>query len=48
MINTGIAGSLRNEINIGDVVLSEDALQHDMDATEFGYSVGLIRRKKNA
>ena len=37
VINTGIAGSLRAEINIGDVVLSTDALQHDMDATNFGY-----------
>ena len=28
VINTGVAGSLRNEINIGDIVLSTDALQH--------------------
>ena len=35
VINTGIAGSLRAEINIGDIVLSTDALQHDMDATGF-------------
>ena len=27
IINTGIAGSLKNEINIGDIVLSTDALQ---------------------
>ena len=27
IINTGIAGSLNAEINIGDIVLSEDALQ---------------------
>lgn len=44
IINTGIAGSLRNEINIGDVVLSADTLQHDMDATGFGYPVGQIPR----
>ena len=31
VINTGVAGSLRNEINIGDIVLSTDALQHDME-----------------
>ena len=31
VINTGIAGSLKNEINIGDIVVSTDALQHDMD-----------------
>ena len=37
VINTGIAGSLKAEINIGDIVLSTDALQHDMDATGFGY-----------
>ena len=42
IINTGIAGSLRNEINIGDIVLSKDTLQHDMDATGFGYAVGQI------
>jgi adenosylhomocysteine nucleosidase len=42
IINTGIAGSLKNEINIGDVVLSTDALQHDVDATNFGYDKGVI------
>lgn len=42
IINTGIAGSLRNEINIGDIVLSKDTIQHDMDATGFGYPVGVI------
>lgn len=44
IINTGIAGSLRNEINIGDIVLSSDAVQHDMDATGFGYAPGQIPR----
>ena len=43
-INTGIAGSLRNEINIGDIVVSTDALQHDVDARDFGYEVGIIPR----
>jgi adenosylhomocysteine nucleosidase len=43
LINTGIAGSLNNDINIGDVVLSTDAVQHDVDATAFGkYSYGEI------
>lgn len=44
IVNTGIAGSLRSEINIGDIVLSTDALQHDMDAVAFGYPVGQIPR----
>ena len=42
IINTGIAGSLRNEINIGDIVLATVAVQHDVDATGFGYPLGEI------
>jgi adenosylhomocysteine nucleosidase len=42
VINTGIAGSLKNEINIGDIVVSTDAVQHDMDARKFGYPKGQI------
>ncbi len=48
IINTGVAGSLRNEINIGDIVLSKDALQHDMDATGFGYPPGVIPRMEES
>lgn len=48
VINTGIAGSLRAEINIGDIVLSTDALQHDMDATGFGYEPGVIPRMETS
>ena len=42
VVNTGIAGSLKAEINIGDLVLSTDAIQHDVDATNFGYPLGEI------
>jgi len=42
VINTGIAGSLRNEINIGDVVISTDLVHHDVDARGFGYEPGQI------
>ena len=42
VINTGVAGSLKNEINIGDIVISSDAIQHDMDATGFGYKMGVF------
>lgn len=48
IINTGIAGSLQAKINIGDIVLSEDALQHDMDATGFGYPMGVIPRMEQS
>ena len=42
LINTGIAGSLDHNINIGDIVISEDAMYHDMDVTVFGYEPGVI------
>lgn len=48
VINTGIAGSLNADINIGDIVLSTDALQHDMDATGFGYEPGVIPRMEQS
>ena len=48
VINTGIAGSLKTEINIGDVVISTDTLQHDMDATGFGYEPGVIPRMETS
>lgn len=48
IINTGVAGSLKNEINIGDIVLSTDALQHDVDATGFGYAPGIIPRMETS
>lgn len=42
VINTGIAGSLKAEINIGDLVVSTDLVHHDMDAVQFGYALGQI------
>lgn len=44
LINTGIAGSLDARIDIGDMVISTDALHHDMDATSFGYPLGEVPR----
>lgn len=44
IVNTGIAGSLCNEINVGDIVLSTDAMYHDVDATHWGYPAGKIPR----
>lgn len=48
VINTGVAGSLKAEINIGDMVISTDALQHDVDATGFGYDYGVIPRMETS
>ena len=44
VINTGIAGSLKAQIDIADIVISSDVLHHDMDATGFGYALGQIPR----
>ncbi len=48
VINTGVAGSLRNEIDIADIVLSTDTQQHDVDATGFGYGLGVIPRMESS
>ena len=37
IVNIGIAGSLNAQLDIGDFVISSDAVYHDMDATNFGY-----------
>ena len=39
-----VAGGLYKDIEIGDIVISKDAVQHDVDATVFGYKVGEIPR----
>ncbi len=44
LINTGIAGSLDADIDIGDMVISTDAVHHDMDATIFGDPAGQVPR----
>lgn len=41
IVNTGIAGSLNADINIGDIVLAKDALEHDMDVSALGYAPGI-------
>lgn len=42
IINTGVAGSLNAKLDIGDILISTDALQHDMDVTIFGYQPGEV------
>lgn len=42
VINTGIAGSLNAQIDIGDIVISTDVVHHDVDAVNFGYPLGQI------
>lgn len=42
IINTGAAGSLENKINIGDIVIGDEAIQHDMDSVDFGFPLGQV------
>lgn len=42
IVNTGVAGSLDARLDIGDVLVSRDAVQHDMDVHHLGYDVGRV------
>ena len=42
VINTGVAGSLDDRIDIGDIVISTDAVQHDFDVSPIGFAKGEI------
>ena len=37
IVNTGIAGAAASSLGVFDVVVSTDAMYHDVDATLFGY-----------
>ena len=42
LVNTGIAGSLDPQLDIGDLVVSRDGMYHDFDTTVFGYPMGQV------
>lgn len=42
IINTGVAGSLSDKLNVTDMVVSSEVLHHDVDAREFGYVLGQV------
>ncbi|MEK5381462.1 5'-methylthioadenosine/S-adenosylhomocysteine nucleosidase [Niallia sp. FSL W8-0635] len=42
LINTGSAGGLNPELEVGDVVISNEVRHHDVDATIFGYEYGQV------
>ena len=42
LVNTGIAGSLCADLDIGDMVVSVDAMYHDFDCVHFGYEMGRV------
>lgn len=42
IINTGVAGGLHLEMNIGDIIIADSTVQHDIDTTAIGDPIGLI------
>lgn len=42
VINTGSAGGLASEVEIGDVVLGRVVAHHDVDVRAFGYVIGQV------
>lgn len=42
VLNTGVAGSLNADLDIGDILVSEKAIQHDVDVSPLGYQLGKI------
>ena len=42
IVNTGVAGSLCADLDIGDLVISKDAMYHDFDCVNFGYPMGQV------
>ena len=42
VINTGVAGSLTDELSINDFVISTEAVQHDYDVSAIGFEKGEI------
>ena len=42
LLNIGVAGALRDGLEIGDIVIARSAVQHDMDTTPIGDPPGLV------
>lgn len=42
VINTGSAGGFDPELNIGDIVIADSLMYHDVDVSHFGYERGQV------
>jgi len=42
IVNSGVAGALSAELEVTDIVIAEDVVQHDMDTTPLGDPPGLL------
>ncbi|CAG0910334.1 unnamed protein product [Cyprideis torosa] len=42
LIFTGVAGALDPALDVGDLVIGDDTVQHDMDASALGFAPGIV------
>ncbi|HEY4578984.1 MAG TPA: 5'-methylthioadenosine/S-adenosylhomocysteine nucleosidase [Savagea sp.] len=42
VLNTGSAGGFKKGLAVGTVVISDEVIHHDVDATVFGYAIGQV------
>ncbi|WP_067837171.1 5'-methylthioadenosine/S-adenosylhomocysteine nucleosidase [Amphibacillus sediminis] len=42
VINTGSAGGLATDLNVGDIVIGSEVIHHDVDVTAFDYQYGQV------
>lgn len=42
VINTGSAGGFSTNLSVGDIVISDEVVHHDVDATAFNYEYGQV------
>lgn len=48
LINTGVSGAIHHDLDVGDIVISTDCMEHDFDVTGFGYKYGVIPRMETS
>ena len=42
LLNTGVAGNLSDTLNVGDVAVASDTVEHDYDLSPLGYEPGMV------
>ncbi|MFD0869775.1 5'-methylthioadenosine/S-adenosylhomocysteine nucleosidase [Chlamydia abortus] len=48
VVFTGVAGAVNPALNIGDIVVSTECIQHDVDVTALGFERGIIPYQDNS